>query len=349
MCEVGALVAANAENINDWRSLPCPVFETPTYHDRLSAALSFLNIPRFMSIRKFILSFQADVVYYPGLHSWKPILDHLIPKTALIAVTMHDPFQHPGERYRLINSALSRIETRKPDRYILLNESQKGDFIKIKGISPENVLVIRHGIFSSYKNSYSSLASIPEFSELVGFEHKYFLFIGRIVKYKGIATLLKAFRRAIKKTDKLLVLAGSGKFSDDELQELRNLPADRVKIFNRWLSNSEIAALTAGAFMTVLPYEGATQSGIVPLSAAFGTPSIVSDSGGLKEQILDRETGFIFPSGDTDTLSELLIGSSKMREDRYASMREYSKQYANENWNWDLIAEKLIRFLEDRR
>jgi glycosyltransferase involved in cell wall biosynthesis len=349
ICDIGVLVASGAENIDEWKRLPCPIFETPTYHDRTSAALSFFNILKFMNIRKFILSFQPDVVYYPGLHSWKPVLDHLIPKSAIIAVTIHDPLPHPGERYSLANTVLSRIEMRKPDCYILLNETQKDDFMKINQISEEKILIIRHGVFSSYKNSLSSLKDIYGFEELVGLERKYFLFIGRIVKYKGITTLLRAFGSAIDLTDKFLVVAGSGKFSDDEIAELRNLPVDRVKVFNRWLNDGEIATLTANAFMTVLPYEGATQSGIIPLSAAFGTPSIASDSGGLKEQILDRETGFIFASGDADALSELLITSSNMPKDRYISMRERSRQYADENWNWDLIAEKLLRFLKDKR
>jgi glycosyltransferase involved in cell wall biosynthesis len=344
ICDIGVLVASGADNIDEWRQLSCPVFETSTYHDGRSAALSFFNVPKFLGIRKFIASFQPDVTYYPGLHSWKPVIDHLTPKSAILAVTVHDPLPHPGERYRLANAVLSRLETRKPDCYVLLNDAQKDCFMKINGIPAERVLVVPHGVFSGYKESLSSLKDIEGFEGLVGFEQKYFLFVGRIVKYKGIATLLKAFGRAAGKTDKLLVIAGSGKFSDEESSALGQLPASRVKIFNRWLSDKEIATLTANAFMTALPYEGATQSGIVPLSAAFGTPSIVSDSGGLKEQISDGETGFVFPSGDTKALYKSLIDASNMPEHRYASMRERSAQYANENWSWDSIAEKLLRF-----
>jgi glycosyltransferase involved in cell wall biosynthesis len=347
--DVGVIVASGADNIGEWRHLPCPVFETNTYHDRLSAALSFFNILKFRDMQKFIASFQPDVVYYPGLHSWKPILDHLIPKSAILAVTIHDPLTHPGERYRFINAILSRMETRKPDCCILLNEAQKDSFAKINSIPQENILIVPHGVFSSYRESLSSLKDIPGLEGLVGLEQKYFLFIGRLVKYKGMATLFRAFRSVAGRIrDKLLVIAGSGGFSDDELAELNQLPGDRVKIFNRWLNDKEIATLTANAFMTVLPYEGATQSGIIPLSAAFGTPSIASDSGGLKEQISDGKTGFIFASGDTDALARLLVEASNMPSARYASMRACSRQIADERWNWNSIAEKLLLFLRSR-
>jgi glycosyltransferase involved in cell wall biosynthesis len=345
ICDIGVLVASGSDNIDEWRRLACPIFETPTYHDRLSAALSFFNIPKFICIKKFIASFRPDVIYYPGLHYWKPVIDHLVPKSAVLAVTIHDPLPHPGERHWFVNSVLSRLETRKPDCYILLNDAQKDRFVENNKISAEKVLVVPHGIFSSYRESLSSLKEIQGCEELIGFEGKYFLFVGRIVKYKGIATLFKAFREAIDRTDKLLVVAGSGNFSGEESAALNQLPSDRVKIFNRWLGDKEIATLTANAFMTVLPYEGATQSGIVPLSAAFGTPSIVSDSGGLKEQVSDGETGFVFASGDTDALSKLLIDASDMSKDRYVKMRECSFQNANENWGWDSIAGKVLRFL----
>ncbi|MDR1944460.1 MAG: glycosyltransferase family 4 protein [Synergistaceae bacterium] len=348
-CQVNVLVASGSDNIEDWRSLPCPRLEVSTYHDRLSAFASFFNIPKLLIIKKYILSCKPDIVYYPSSHTWKPILDRIIPKSAPIVMTVHDPIGHPGERFALINRILSVMEPRKPEGYILLNESQREDFIKINRIPPDRVAIIPHGIFSGYRNSLARLEDFPEFEPLAEHRHGYFLFIGRIVKYKGIETLLKAFAGALDKTDKLLVIAGSGRFSEAESALLEKLPEDRVMVFNRWLSDSDIATLTANSFMTVLPYEGATQSGIIPASAAFGTPSIASDSGGLKEQIADGKTGFIFPAGDAAELEKIIVKSSIMTDDEYREMRENSERHASENWDWDALAEKLAEFLKKRR
>lgn len=344
-CDVSAVVASGSENIDNWRSLSCPTLEVKTYKDRLSAAASFFNLPKFMALKKFILSRDPDIIYYPGSHTWKPILDRIIPKRIPIAMTVHDPVRHPGERYSLTARVLSLVDSRKPDCFILLNESQRDDFIKVNGISEDRVAVIPHGIFSSYRESLSDLRSFPEFNLLSGFYREYFLFIGRIVKYKGIESLLNAFAAALDKTDKLLVIAGNGKFSKEELLALKKLPKDRVMVFNHWLSDAEIATLTSSAFMTILPYEGATQSGIIPVSSALGTPSIASDSGGLKEQIVDGETGFIFSAGSVSELENAISRSSMMSGEEYRKMRENSSKYAYENWDWAVLAKKLAEFL----
>ena len=89
-----------------------------------------------------------------------------------------------------------------------------------------------------------------------------------------------------------LVIAGSGEFSPAE-KELLDSIARRsdVHVVNRWLSDAEISSLVAAARFVVLPYNSATQSGVIPLASAFGTPAIASDTGGLAEQVVDGETG----------------------------------------------------------
>jgi glycosyltransferase involved in cell wall biosynthesis len=345
ICDVSILVASGSDNIDEWRKLPCRRMEVSTYHSHLSGALSFFNIPKFMAIKKFISLCKPDIVYYPGAHYWKPIIDRLVPKTIPIVMTVHDPVTHAGED-SLAGRIIASIETRKPDAYVLLNESQRDGFTRANGISDNRVLAIPHGIFSGYKNSLSQLDNFPDFLPLIEHRGQYFLFVGRIVKYKGIETMLRAFRSALGNTDKILAIAGSGTFSEAERSELAHIPDTRIKVFNRWLNDSEIATLTANAYMTILPYEGATQSGVIPLSAAFGTPSITSDSGGLKEQIVNEKTGFIFPAGDAAALQSTIIKASKLPEDKYQKMRDDSLSYATENWSWDRLAEKLAAFLE---
>jgi glycosyltransferase involved in cell wall biosynthesis len=345
ICDVSILVASGSDNIDEWRKLPCRAMEVSTYHSNFSGLLSFFNIPKFLSIKRYISSCKPDIVYYPGGHYWKPVIDCLIPSLTPVVITVHDPVTHPGET-SLIAKTIALIEYRKPDAYILLNGSQENDFIRANNLSPDKVTIIPHGIFSSYKNSLSVLDNFPDFRSLAEERGKYFLFIGRIVKYKGIETLLKAFRRVLGQINGVLVIAGSGGFSEAEKAEMAHIPDNRIKVFNRWLNDSEIATLTANAYMTVLPYEGATQSGIIPMSAAFGTPSIASDSGGLREQIVDGKTGFIFRAGNVEELASNLVNSTNLTEEEYLKMRRETASYANENWDWNILAEKLAAFLK---
>jgi glycosyltransferase involved in cell wall biosynthesis len=343
ICDVSALVASGAYNIEKWRDIACPKMEISTYHSNLTGFLSFFNIRKFMKIKKFMASQKPDIIYYVGTHYWKPVIDLIVPSDVSVVMTVHDPVIHAGEDY-LAGRIAAAIEIRKPDAYILLNESQKDGFIRTRGIPEHRVAVIPHGIFSSYRELPSELANFPDFVPLTENAGKYFLFIGRIVEYKGIATLFKTFQTILDKTDRVLVVAGSGNFSEEEKQEISKIPDGRLRIFNRWLEDAEISALTANAYMTILPYEGATQSGVIPLSAAFGTPSIASDSGGLSEQIVDGKTGFIFRAGNISELRNVMIKASDMPDAAYQKMRGESSRYAAENWDWDVLAKKLVDF-----
>lgn len=345
IANVAFIVASGSENIIDWRKLTHPNLEIETYHDSKSAALSLIDFKRFKKIKQFIAAYAPDIVYYPGNHYWKPIIDRCIAPQIPVVMTTHDPLPHPGED-SFINRFFSFIETRNPDGYVLLNEDQKTDYIKRNHLDNQSVTVIPHGIFSSYLDSLQNLDDFEAFRDLIPHRKRYFLFIGRIVKYKGIATLLKATQTAMKTTQISLVIAGGGSLSEEEKSLLSSLPPEQVFFFNHWLSESEMATLTNNAFMTLLPYEGATQSGVIPLSFAFGTPAIASDSGGLKEQIINGKTGFLFQMGNANQLAQTMREARNLTDEKYKTMRSDCLVYANNHWDWNVLAKKLLAFFE---
>lgn len=342
--EVSVIVAGGSENLRDWRTMPCDTLEVETYRDNLSAFLSFFNLKKFLAIKKFIISVKPDIVYYTGGHYWKPVLDLCVPRRTPIAMTVHDPLPHPGEDSAL-NRFFARIETRKPDGYILLNEAQKSGFIARNNLREESVTVIPHGIFSSYRAAFRPLEDFDGFAELRPYKRKYFLFIGRIVKYKGIGTLLKAVRALPEGENIPLVIAGGGSLSEEEQRILAELPKESTFFYNRWLDEFEMATLTGNAFMTVLPYEGATQSGVIPLSFALGTPAISSDSGGLGEQMTDGRTGYVFAAGDIGALAGKILRARALDDAQYERMRRDCLAHADRHWDWGVLAEELLRFL----
>lgn len=341
ICDVGAVYAAGADNVADWRELACDSLEIETYGGVVSGALSFFNFPKFFRIKRFIDRFAPDVVYYPGGHFWKPAIDRVLPRGVPVVMTVHDPVIHPGDESLMLKIMMA-IDTRKPDGFVLLNDRQREAYARAHGIEERHITVIPHGVFSGYVHSLVPMASLPGLGDIE--RRRYFLCLGRIVRYKGIATLLRAYRSIVADTEMDLVIAGSGEFSDDERTLIDRLPPERVKVINRWLSDEEVATLTEGAYMTTMPYEGATQSGVIPAASAFGTPSIASDSGGLAEQVVDGVTGMIFRAGSADELAAAMKSASEMSADRYDEMRRAVRAYADENWSWRVLAQKLAAF-----
>lgn len=123
-CEVAAVYSASAENRRKWEALDVPRLKIPTFASIPGMLLSFLDFPRFARIWRFARKFEPDIIYYPGGHAFKPVLDMVLPRRARIVLTVHDPQLHEGEDsllFRLLDS-VNRIRVHG---YVLLNETQR--------------------------------------------------------------------------------------------------------------------------------------------------------------------------------------------------------------------------------
>ena len=344
--DVAVIYSAFADNHDKWAALDCPRLEVRTVSGRLSLFLSFLAFTRFARIRRFARQFRPDVVYYPGGHVWKPLLDVLLPRSAATVITVHDPQLHLGEDslwWRLLDWANRRRAT----GYVLLNQSQRADYVARFRLHPSQVIVIPHGVFDDYS---STSGETPDVTALTGIGvsdlGRYLLFVGRLRPYKGVETLLKAYGQLAPEEAGPLVIAGSGDLTGIEKDCLHALDGRPVYFVNAWLSDAEIAALVSSARFVVLPYRSATQSGVVPLASAFGIPAIASATNGLVEQVVDGSTGLLFPPGDAGALRALLSRAYAMGEEEYGRMSRQCREHASTSWGWEGLSTQLVGFCE---
>ncbi|MBU4555915.1 MAG: glycosyltransferase family 4 protein [Actinobacteria bacterium] len=344
-CDIATLISTDADNRERWAQLDAPHLEVRTFNSLMGMIGSFFAFPRFMRIRRFSREFEPDVIYYPGGHAWKPVLDLLLPRSARVVLTLHDPELHLGEDSAL-HRVLDRSNRLRVDGYVLLNVTQRERFAKSAGVDANRIAVIPLGsLFDAAATEVARLEDVSGFEPVAAHADRYLLFVGRIERYKGLDVLLRAYSQLPVADAPPLVIAGSGEFSAEENLWLADLSDRPVTVVNRWLSEAEIASIVANARFAVLPYTHATQSGVVPLASALGVPSIVSDAGGLIEQVVDGHTGFVFPAGDADALAGVLLRASRMDDVEHARFAEECRSFAHENWDWEAAAGRLLEFL----
>ncbi len=344
-CDIAVVGSAYAEDRARWAALGVDRLEVPTFNSIGGLLLSMLAWTRFWRIRRFALAFAPDVVYYPGGHAFKPLLDLFLPRSIPVVFTLHDPELHAGED-SVLHRALDRSNRRRVDGYVLLSEVQGHAFARREGLSPDRYAIVPLGsLYAGADEPLPPAASLDGAAALAGREHRYLMFVGRIERYKGIDVLLRAYARIDASIAPPLVIAGSGPLSAEE-NELLHALADRpVVVLPRWLDSAEIASLLSQARFAVLPYTHATQSGIVPLAAAFGVPSIVSDAGALPEQVSDGETGFVVPASDPAALATALERSIALGETEYRALCDACAARSAREWDWAVLGERLSGFL----
>ncbi len=121
----------------------------------------------------------------------------------------------------------------------------------------------------------------------------YFLFVGRLVKIKGVQTLFPIFKN-YPHAD--LLIAGEGEYEPTLRQLARDVPS--VKFIGAQ-PHAQLRAYYRHAIATIMPSICYEVFGIVLIeSFAMRTPVIVRDLGGMPEAVEDSQGGFTFRTDD---------------------------------------------------
>jgi glycosyltransferase involved in cell wall biosynthesis len=173
------------------------------------------------------------------------------------------------------------------------------------------------------------------------------LYLGRLKRYKRVDLILRA--TAILKASLegvQLLIAGKG----DQEAELRALSSKlglgETVSFLGYVSEEEKIRLLRSAWVHALtsPKEGWGISALE--AAACGTPTVASDSPGLRDAVQDGQTGYLVPHGDVGALAGALSGVLSSPVER-KEMGRKARTFA-EGYSWEASARQMLVLLEDR-
>jgi glycosyltransferase involved in cell wall biosynthesis len=180
---------------------------------------------------------------------------------------------------------------------IVLSQSVKDELVSI-GLSESNIEVAEPGIDLNFytpgeKTEYPSV-----------------LYLNRIVPYKNVDDLIRAFRIVTNTVpnSKLLIVGCRGTKYEDYLKKLvceLNL-SDSVE-FYPFVTGEKKRDFLQKAWVHVLPSTKEGWGISVTEAAACGTPTIAYDVIGLKDSVRHNVTGFLVPYKDINTLAKKII------------------------------------------
>jgi glycosyltransferase involved in cell wall biosynthesis len=91
----------------------------------------------------------------------------------------------------------------------------------------------------------------------------------------------------------------------EPLEELAAiLPADRLSVADRYVTDAEVPAFFAAAHLVVLPYRRCSASGPLHIAMSCGLPVVTTSVGGLLEATAGYTGAVLVPPGDPAALAE---------------------------------------------
>jgi glycosyltransferase involved in cell wall biosynthesis len=138
-------------------------------------------------------------------------------------------------------------------------------------------------------------------------ECKTVLFFGNVRPYKGLMTLVESFASVVQQVRAVLIIAGTF-FEREEpyRQRVADLGLeDSVRVFPEYVRDEAVAGLFVLSDLVVLPYRSASQSGAIPLAAAFERPVVASAVGGIPAAL--GGTGRLVPPNDSGALADAIV------------------------------------------
>lgn len=284
----------------------------------------------------------ADVVH---CHTWYTFFAGFLAKILYglpLVVTMHSleplrPWKEEqlGTGY-LLSSWIEKNGVENADRIIAVSEEMKTDIIRAYQTPAEKITVIHNGIDL---NQYHPVRD-RSYLEQQGIDFPYLLFVGRISRQKGIIPLLEAMARL----DQVhLVLCASSPDTPELEREVRAKVAGNpyLKWINEMVPKEQVIQLYSHAAAFICPsiYE---PFGIINLEAmACKAPVIASRVGGIKEVVLDGETGFLVNPDDPEELAEkirVILNNPELA----ARFKEAGRKRVEDHFSWETIANRTV-------
>lgn len=295
---------------------------------------------------KKINDIAPDLVIFQWLHPYFAPCYTLIAralKNTKILFMCHNVFPH--ERFSF-DKKLTKMTLKHGDCFTVHAQSDAED---LKSILPQaNMQVTVHPAYNFFKQKNMSKREARDILK-ISEDENVLLFFGLVREYKGLKHLLKALGQ-IQEEDpsnyrKLrLLIAGDFAGGRTEYDEsIKKLGIDEyVNITDGHIPIGDVEKFFAACDLVVLPYESATQSGVIQVAYSFDKPVLATRVGGLPDVVFDGETGYVVEPFRADLIAESI---KDFFDNDKASVLSEGVQREKYRYSWEKMEEVILELV----
>lgn len=253
----------------------------------------------------------------------------------------HNVFPH--ERFPM-DRMLTRMTLKRGSHYIVHAKAEGRELEQVRK-NPDYVMT-PHPTYNAFRFEGMSMQQARDRLS-IGRKDKILLFFGYVREYKGLKHLLRAMPSIVReKSDIHLWVVGEfGADRGEYFDLIGELGiAEHVHVVDSYTPDREVEQYFAAADLVVLPYNSATQSGIVQVAYGFTKPVIVTNVGGLPDVVEDGRTGYVVEPGKPEEIAEAVLRF--FREEQETVMKRNIEAEAY-RFSWERMGEVVDGILGD--
>ena len=233
---------------------------------------------------------------------------------------------------------LKREFLRQCSGFVVPGKSAR-EYLKTFGINENRIFTARNAVDNGYFAAAAAEARADgdKWRAVLHLPERYFLFVGRLVKEKGIFDLLAAYAKLDPSLRQQvgLVFAGDGACRPELEKQAADISPGNIR-FTGFAQRERLAMYYALSEMLILPTYTEPWGLVVNEAMACSLPVIVSELAGCAADLVkDNWNGFLCIPGDVDLLADRMRAIATARDKAptmAANSFEHISTYSPEEW-----------------
>lgn len=330
----GGITSVISQLLNhDWNKDGVEMSFIPTYIETNNIRKMAFFAKSYWKIKSELKKNKIDIVHIHMSYKGSFIRKYVIHKLCKKYNTPDIIHLHGSEFNKWFNESninkqnQIRVLLREANAFIVLGEKWNN---AIKQIEPKaNTVVVSNSIHIPVKTTkWNNPFQV--------------LFLGVLIKRKGVADLLKAIKileRSGKTANVRFVIAGTGEEEDNLKSQCNKLELDKIIEFVGWTNGEKKIKLIKESQMLVLPSYNEGLPIAILEAISYGLPIVATDVGDISAAVKDKENGYLVKPGDIERLADRMekiilnkhiydnmsIASRKIAENEFSDEKYFLK------------------------
>ncbi len=177
-----------------------------------------------------------------------------------------------------------------------------------------------------------------------------FVYVGRLVDWKGVQFLIAAFKQVLSHSDAVLELVGDGELRPQLEEQVQQLGLQNQVKFHGWKPREEIAQFIRDCDVFVMPSLREAGGNAILEAMAIGLPVIVANWAGPSNFVNSRCGILVEPSSPeefTEGLAEAMVRLAKSPQLRDQMGLAARQQLQNHYLDWQSKCDRIVEIFSE--